>query len=180
SRARFRTWLHSIVRNVMIDVHRKHGRVPPTVSTSQMHDSIGEQTDEDLDREIDQTYQREVFRWAARQVRKSFRPVSWEAFWRTAVLGEDVRRVAETLKRSTASIYTARSRVMAKLQEMVATFDPELTPGEISLVDSQDASLRLPSESLASESLPNDSLPKESTTGTDEPLSECHNDGPAS
>ncbi|MEL6896056.1 MAG: sigma-70 family RNA polymerase sigma factor, partial [Planctomycetota bacterium] len=36
SRARFRTWLHSIVRNVMIDVHRKHGRVPPTVSTSQM------------------------------------------------------------------------------------------------------------------------------------------------
>ena len=64
-------------------------------------------------------YRREVFRWAARQVRKEFRQDTWNAFWQTAVEGRPVEDVANELGKDAGGVYTARSRVMQRIREKV-------------------------------------------------------------
>lgn len=68
-------------------------------------------------------YEREVFRWAARQIRKEFHPETWDAFWRTAIEGHDVDSVARELSKNRGSIYAARSRVIRRIQEKVAEYE---------------------------------------------------------
>ncbi len=70
-------------------------------------------------------YRREVFRWAARQVRKEFHQATWDAFWLTAVEGGTVEVVAEELAKSRGAIYAARSRVIRRIQEKVTEHEQE-------------------------------------------------------
>ena len=65
-------------------------------------------------------YRRESFRAAARQIKPEFELETWQSFWLTAVEGISAQSVAEQLGKKTGSIYTARSRVMKRLQERVA------------------------------------------------------------
>ena len=68
-------------------------------------------------------YRREVFRWAARQVRKEFHQATWDAFWLTAVEGRAVEVVAEELAKNRGAIYAARSRVIRRIQETVTEYE---------------------------------------------------------
>ena len=60
-----------------------------------------------------------VGRWAARQIRDEFQPATWDAFWRTAVEGQDAAEVARELQKNTGAIYAAKSRVMRRLREKI-------------------------------------------------------------
>ena len=60
-----------------------------------------------------------LFECAAERVRERFRPTTWEAFWRTAVGGEDARAVAAALGISVGAVYIARTRVLARIREQV-------------------------------------------------------------
>lgn len=53
-------------------------------------------------------------------IKTDFRFQTWQAFWRTAVLGENANDVAADLKMKIGSVYTARSRVLAKLRTELA------------------------------------------------------------
>jgi RNA polymerase sigma-70 factor (ECF subfamily) len=68
---------------------------------------------------FDEEYRRQIFRWAADQVRPEFREPTWRAFWLTAVDGRPAREVAETLGQSIGSVYIARSRVIARLRSTI-------------------------------------------------------------
>ena len=68
-------------------------------------------------------YRREVFRWAARQVRKEFNQTTWDAFWLTAVEGCTVDLVAEELGKNRGAIHAARSRVIRRIQEKVTEYE---------------------------------------------------------
>ena len=68
-------------------------------------------------------FRREVFRWAARQIRSEFQRSTWDAFWMTAVEGQSVEEVAEALSKNCGAIYAARSRVMRRIQEKSDEFD---------------------------------------------------------
>ena len=70
-------------------------------------------------------YRREVFRWAARQVRNEFQRATWDAFWLTAVEQRAVEDVAKELTKNRGSIYAARSRVMRRIQEKVTEFEQD-------------------------------------------------------
>ena len=70
-------------------------------------------------------YRREVFRWAARQVRKEFRQDTWDAFWLTAIEGRSVADAAKELAKDTGAIYAARSRIMRRIQEKVKEYEEE-------------------------------------------------------
>ena len=70
-------------------------------------------------------FRREVFRWAADQIRPEFRGPTWEAFWLSAVENQTVEQVSERLQLSCGAIYAARSRIMRRLKEKVGEFDDD-------------------------------------------------------
>jgi RNA polymerase sigma-70 factor (ECF subfamily) len=72
---------------------------------------------------FEQEYERRLFAWAAEQVRGRFRPVTWQAFWRTAVDGASGKAVALELGLTVAAVYLAKGRVMAALREQVRSID---------------------------------------------------------
>jgi RNA polymerase sigma-70 factor (ECF subfamily) len=126
-RARFRTWLARIATNAILNAltRRPHDR---GAGGSELNDLLDARPTNDACSDlIRMEHRREVFRWAARQVRPEFQPETWDAFWLTAVDGRDVADVARELNRSPGSIYAARSRVMRRLREKVAEWDEDQT-----------------------------------------------------
>jgi RNA polymerase sigma-70 factor (ECF subfamily) len=63
---------------------------------------------------------------ALEAVRRQVKPQTWDAFWRTAVENEPPVDVAKQLNLSVASVYQARSRVLAKLRAELAENNPPL------------------------------------------------------
>lgn len=64
-------------------------------------------------------HEQRLFRWAAGQVQKEVQPATWQAFWQTAVDGKSGKEVAAALRMSVAAVYLARSRVLARLKEVI-------------------------------------------------------------
>jgi RNA polymerase sigma-70 factor (ECF subfamily) len=56
---------------------------------------------------------------AAEQVRDTFAPTTWQAFWQTAVEGKSAAEVGAELGMSVGAVYVARSRVLARLAEQI-------------------------------------------------------------
>ncbi|WP_397568942.1 RNA polymerase sigma factor [Schlesneria sp. T3-172] len=74
---------------------------------------------------FDEEYRNEIFDAAADRARREVQPSTWEAFWRTCVLNEPIGDVAESLGMTTGSVYVARSRVIARLRQIVEGFEAE-------------------------------------------------------
>jgi len=123
-RAKFRTWLHRVANNAVLDALTR--RKPDRASGGSALQAVLEQReahsgpDSDL---LRLEYRREVFRWAARQVQKEFRPDTWSAFWLTAVEGRTVEAVAQELAKDAGAIYAARSRVMRRIRKKAAEYE---------------------------------------------------------
>ena len=124
-RGKFRAWLLRIARNAAVNF-----------LTRRNHRSIGKGGDEGtrlltevpapsslLSNEFDLEYRREVFRWAAEQVREIVAETTWQAFWRTHVENRPIADVARQLEISEGNVYIGRSRVMTRLRELVKQFD---------------------------------------------------------
>jgi RNA polymerase sigma factor (sigma-70 family) len=125
-RGRFRTWLARVASNQAITMYRRRHAsdgVGGTTMVAVLHNQP-EQVDADLT-ELQKQYQRELFRRAARIVREEFEESTWQAFWMTAVEDVAIDEVARSLARSVGSVYTARSRVIRRLQEIVHKLDAD-------------------------------------------------------
>ncbi len=125
-RARFRTWLDRVAQNAILNVltrgkpDRASGDSGLLAILEQCTSSSG--ADSDL---LRLEYRREVFRWAAQQIRREFQEETWNAFWLTTVECQDCVAVAKQQGKNVGSIYAARSRVMRRLQEKVAEYSGE-------------------------------------------------------
>jgi RNA polymerase sigma-70 factor (ECF subfamily) len=121
----FRAWLFRIMRNLMTNfVSRSRWR---SVGGTSFAELLKEQPidDEPSRLLVEQEYQAELFRWAAGQVRSEFQPSHWDAFWRTTVGDESIAEVAENLSLSVGTVYTARSRIMARIKRKVRQFEAQ-------------------------------------------------------
>jgi RNA polymerase sigma-70 factor (ECF subfamily) len=127
-RGPFRAWLLRIAKNTAINflTRRKHqplgvgGNEPGWLS--QQADPASEASGG-----FDLEYRRELFRWAAEQVRDVVSDATWQAFWRTSIDEQTVADVAGELQMSVGSVYIAKSRVMARLRELVRGFEEKET-----------------------------------------------------
>lgn len=125
-RARFRTWLDRVAQNAILNVLTR-GKPDRAAGDSALlaileQHSVRSGPDSDL---LRLEFRREIFRWAAQQIRKEFQEGTWNAFWLTTVEGRDCEEVAGQLGKNVGSIYAARSRVMRRLQEKVAEYEGE-------------------------------------------------------
>jgi len=125
-RAKFRTWLRRVAHNTILNALSR-GRPDRGSGGSALRAVLGRHesrtgADSDL---LRLEYRREVFRWAARQVRREFHQATWDAFWLTAVEGRAVETVAEKLAKNRGAIYAARSRVIRRIQEKVTEYEQE-------------------------------------------------------
>lgn len=119
SRARFRTWLSTITRNAAINAMRTHAwdRVTGDSETQRQLEQV---EDRDSDDELlEQEYQKERFRRAARMIEHEFAADTWTAFWLSTVEEQPIEEVAKRLGKRVGSIYAARSRIMRRLKEQI-------------------------------------------------------------
>ena len=72
-------------------------------------------------------YQRELFRWAADEVREQVSDQQWMAFWLTSVEERSITDVADELGMSVGSIYIARSRITKRIRDLIRDHE-EHTP----------------------------------------------------
>ena len=125
-RAKFRTWLHRVAHNAILNALTRGRRDRGSGDSALLAVLNGQESHSGPDSDLLRLeYRREVFRWAARQVREEFQQATWDAFWMTAVEGRPVEAAAEELGKNPGAIYAARSRVMQRIQQKVMDYESE-------------------------------------------------------
>jgi RNA polymerase sigma-70 factor (ECF subfamily) len=117
----FRGWLFTVVRNQLLRFRARQDRAGRGTGRTSVHERLREapSPEEDLARAWELEYERGRFTWAAEQVRGQVKPGTWQAFWLTAVEGRSGEEAAAALRMTVASVYLAKSRVMARLKEQI-------------------------------------------------------------
>ena len=123
----FRGWLATITRNTTLNRLRSlQSRQQAEVEQVSLDGVSGDAGfDATAEREFQYEHRRQVFLWAAGQLRDRFSQHNWDAFWLTCVEGQSIESAADRLQMSQGAVYVARCRVIARLREIV-----ELRTGE--------------------------------------------------
>ncbi|GAB5402264.1 MAG: sigma-70 family RNA polymerase sigma factor [Aureliella sp.] len=122
-RARFRTWLWRIARNLIADFIAGDRRRIPLVqgdswieaASSRAHWQLTSAQREELEHDLRSS----LYRAAAARVRRRLAPATWAAFEATAILGRPAAEVSESTGLSIGAVYVARSRAMKLLAQEV-------------------------------------------------------------
>lgn len=116
----FRGWLSRITRNATIDRFRTLSTRRETVDASGVMRKLDlAACNEQLSDEFEQDRRRQLFRWAAGQVRRRTGEVNWMAFWKTMIDGRSIAEVAHELGISEGAVYVARCRILKRVRELV-------------------------------------------------------------
>ena len=119
-RGAFRNWLFTAVRRKLINWQAAQANRARGSGDSATHELLEQcPAPEAGEKEWEAEWERQMFAWACEQVRRGVTDATWQAFWRTAVEGEPARQVAADLGLSVTAVYLARSRVLARLKELV-------------------------------------------------------------
>ncbi|MEM8735163.1 MAG: sigma-70 family RNA polymerase sigma factor [Planctomycetota bacterium] len=130
----FRAWLFRVARNVTLDQLAAKAKAAMGTGETRMIQLMSQLKDhrsatpisgiagEEPNSEFDREMQRALFEWACSQVQTEVRPVTWQAFFLTAVGGKKADEAAEELGIPIGSVYTAKCRVMARIREHVAAW----------------------------------------------------------
>lgn len=112
-RGSFRSWLYTVTRRQLARHFRREAR-----------ERRIEVPDDGVDggfREAwDAEWRRHLLDRAVRRVKGQFGEGQWQAFWRTAVLEQDPAEVGAELGMNREAVYMARSRVTARMREVLA------------------------------------------------------------
>jgi RNA polymerase sigma factor (sigma-70 family) len=125
ARGTFRGWLFTAARNQLRKFLQARRRQPQGMGEPGAEQLLREQPAPEEVAVWEQEYRERLFELAVAGVRGCFRPATWEAFWRTAVGGEDSRQVGEALGLSVGAVYIARTRVLARLREEIRHLEGE-------------------------------------------------------
>ncbi|MGZ0170599.1 MAG: RNA polymerase sigma factor [Planctomycetales bacterium] len=120
ARGKFRAWLFTIVKNRLRNTLKVQARRESGSGDSAVAEQIAnEPAPDDWQVQWEADHQRRLFDWASEQVQTEVENRTWQAFRKTAVDGASGKEVARELNMSVAVVYLAKSRVMARLKELV-------------------------------------------------------------
>jgi RNA polymerase sigma factor (sigma-70 family) len=119
-RGSFRNWLFTVVRRKLANWRRAQRNRPDGGADRESHRILKQlPAPEGAEAEWEAKWQRRLFAWACEQVRPDVTETTWQAFWRTAIDDQPGKRVAVDLGLSVAAVYRARSRVLARLKDLI-------------------------------------------------------------
>lgn len=126
----FRAWLTTIAKNA-INTALSRRRPDQGSGSSSVAESLGNlPSEEQTDAEWIIETRREIVRWAAEQIRTEFTDLTWDIFWKTAMLGISIDEVSKASGRSIGAIYVTRHRVLARLKEKIAEASNHWEPAQ--------------------------------------------------
>jgi RNA polymerase sigma-70 factor (ECF subfamily) len=117
SMASFRGWLKTVTHNAWIDFVRR----PSTNQAPDWIDSIADSSDavQDLERQMEEAYERELLELAIHRVEPRLKPGTWEAFRLTSIEHLSGAEAAGRLGTPVSSVFVAKHRVLKLLEEEV-------------------------------------------------------------
>jgi RNA polymerase sigma-70 factor (ECF subfamily) len=119
-RGAFRNWLFTVVRRKLWNrraVEERRAQASGDSATQLLLERVPAPAPEEAEWEAE--WQDRLFAWACREIRREVTEGTWQAFWRTAVDGQPGKQVAADLGLSPTAVYSARSRVLARLKELI-------------------------------------------------------------
>lgn len=120
-RGHFRNWLRTIARNQMFKFFSRSQKLRMTDGSSAAWREAEEKVEDSAEAgRWEREYRVRVFAIVSAKVRADVSPVTWDAFWRTAVLGETADTASLATGLSAGAIYVARCRVTARLRALIA------------------------------------------------------------
>ncbi len=123
-RGGFRAWLLRIARNATVNMLTRRAQRRWGVGGELGAQQLAElPCQNSTSGEFELEYRRQVFQWAAAQVRETVAETTWSAFWLTHVEGLSIEHAAQQLGLSHGKVYVARSRIMARLRELVSKYE---------------------------------------------------------
>ncbi len=119
---KFRHWLLRVAKNATINALTR--RPADQGGAAELLAEVEEQNrqSESL---IELEYRRELFIRAAEIVRNDVAPDTWKAFELTAIEGLSSESAAAELGKSIGTVYAARSRIIKRLSEVVASLEEQ-------------------------------------------------------
>lgn len=124
-RGSFRAWLLRIARNAAIDMITQRATRSLGCDGSEAQVHLANLAAPELSDALDLQYERTVFQWASERVRASVAEHTWQAFWLTSIEELSIEATAAKLKTRPGNIYFARSRVMARIKELVQQYQDQ-------------------------------------------------------
>ncbi len=117
----FRSWLYTICRYKAGDHFRRTHDRPAAEGGSSAQARLEKQSEAVDDvTELEDVSERIILvRRAVELVRREFQPRTWLAAWRTAVEGQPPADIAAALEMSVEAVYTAKSRVLKRLRDVL-------------------------------------------------------------
>ena len=119
----FRKWLKTVTLNRARDHHRRQqGKARAPGGTAAQIQLAAQPADDEASPFVETADERareanHLLRQATELVRADFEPITWQAFWQTAVEGRAAADVAADLDLSANAVRIAKSRVRARLRE---------------------------------------------------------------
>jgi RNA polymerase sigma-70 factor (ECF subfamily) len=125
-RGGFRNWLFTVTRNQLGAFFEQHARRKDQGSgRTSIQQMLRQQPDDAETQEWDREYRQHLFEWAARQARADFEGATWKAFVLIAVESRPAAEAAEATGLTLNAVYVAKSRVLARLRELVRSVAEE-------------------------------------------------------
>jgi RNA polymerase sigma-70 factor (ECF subfamily) len=128
ARGKFRGWLLQTTRHRLHKFLERRDRAPAPASEATLEHYLEQEPGPDEQARWEQEYQQRLFDWAAGRARAEFQSATWEAFRLTAVESLSVKETAARLGISGGAVYIARSRVIARLRELIQSVSDDATP----------------------------------------------------
>ncbi len=125
AKGRFRGWLLKIARQRLIDHVSRARRGGIGSGDSAINEMLNAKLDDEDTRQWDHEYEQRIANFAMNAIRSEFQEGTWQAFYQTAIENRPADQVAEELGMSVGAVYSAKSRVTARLRRAVAEMEED-------------------------------------------------------
>lgn len=119
ARGSFRSWLIKVTRSKLVNFFHSRGKDKKIMDCPCLAEQAHYQDRPEIERDESIDQQWGLFGRVKSEIRREFRPNTWNAFWLTVMQGFTSEEVANHLGISVQAVYIAKSRVLKRIRMRV-------------------------------------------------------------